>query len=613
MAGSPSTPSSSDEGLSATAANVLMGLVAFVAVLSLLFEWAQHMIMKIMSRKHDPELFIKLAEGFFRELTILGFVGVVLHIIERSNILESLAKSLELGHYELLHHFHLVHLIVFLVMVTYVLIVSLLTWRLSAVVVEWNAAEYANTARVCIAVDRANEMHNKAKKTLIGLYHYKLLRFSFLFPYAGGIDPKKRGADPRTFPFHKYLRNCLVEDTIRIVNPSKAVTIGLLGLAMAARPLYTLGGTYLMIAVVGMVLLLDLGLLLLTRHVRSIFVALLPAKLPLSFVEQFEDTNGGISKREVDSARSGALARTYTMQLEDKAEDRLRKLHDTIGAVWTVNRAVKRFKKNASRISLAPVESQVEAVAEDQESDIRPTVPNLAVGNFRLEGGEGGCSGSDDKSARESVAVDLPGAIETNDIGTKGIGKSRSGRMEVPEAAGEESTKSLVSSGEESQQSELLPPPFLLRGHFGMITGAATGTGWIPLLTSRLYLIITGTDAPNQQESMFWFWANGPTFIFGVLQLILLLDAVLLSLVIRILVLGLNGELFPDDDAETDHSAELALVDVFAGIVVILIFHQIWRMVPGFLYYFTPATATELMKRANIIEQTVEKEVRVKR
>ncbi|KAF4714032.1 hypothetical protein FOZ63_027951, partial [Perkinsus olseni] len=117
----------------------------------------------------------------------------------------------------------------------------------------------------------------------------------------------------------------------------------------------------------------------------------------------------------------------------------------------------------------------------------------------------------------------------------------------------------------------------------------------------------------NQQESMFWFWANGPTFIFGVLQLILLLDAVLLSLVIRILVLGINGELFPDDDAETDHSAELALVDVFAGIVVILIFHQIWRMVPGFLYYFTPATATELMKRANIIEQTVEKEVRVKR
>ncbi|KAF4688191.1 hypothetical protein FOZ60_002995 [Perkinsus olseni] len=510
-------------------------------------------------------------------------------------------------------------------MVTYVLIVSVLTWRLSAVVVEWNAAEYANTARVCIAVDRAKEMHNKGKKALIGLYHYKLLRFSFLFPYAGGIDPKKRGADPRTFPFHKYLRNCLVEDTIRIVNPSKAVTIGLLGLAMAARPLYTLGGTYLMLAVVVMVLLLDLGLLLLTRHVRRIFVALLPAKLPLSFVEQFEDTNGGISKREVDSARSGALARTYTMQLEDKAEDRLRKLHDTIGAVWTVNRAVKRFRKNASRISVAPVESQVEAVAEDQESDIRSAVSNSAVGSFRLEGGEGDCSGSDDESARGSVAVDLPGAIESNgkgnpnamenrsgslgNSGTKGIGKSRSVRMDVPEAAGEESTKSLVSSGEESQQSELLPPPFLLRGHFGMITGAATGTGWIPLLTSRLYLLITGTDAPNQQESMFWFWANGPTFIFGVLQLILLLDAVLLSLVIRILVLGLNGELFPDDDAETDHSAELALVDVFAGIVVILIFHQIWRMVPGFLYYFTPATATELMKRANIIEQTVEKEV----
>ncbi|KAF4725850.1 hypothetical protein FOZ63_026571 [Perkinsus olseni] len=422
-------------------------------------------------------------------------------------------------------------------MVTYVLIVSLLTWRLSAVIVEWNAAEYANTARVCIAVDRANEMHNKAKKTLIELYHYKLLRFSFLFPYAGGIDPKKRGADPRTFPFHKYLRNCLVEDTIRIFNPSKAVTIGLLGLAMAARPLYTLGGTYLMLAVVGMVLLLDLGLLLLTRH--------------------------------------------------------------------------------------------VEVVAEDQESDIRSAVPNSAVGGFRLEGGEGDCGGSDDESARGSVAVDLPGAIVSNgkgdpnamenrsgsleDSGTKGIGKSRLVRMDVSEAAGEESTKSLVSSGEESQQSELLPPPFLLRGHFGMITGAATGTGWIPRLTSRLYLLVTGTDAPNQQESMFWFWANGPTFIFGVLQLILLLDAVLLSLVIRILVLGLNGELFPDGDAETDHSAELALVDVFAGIVVILIFHQIWRMVPGFLYYFSPATATELMKRANIIEQTVEKEVRVKR
>ncbi|KAF4750581.1 hypothetical protein FOZ62_008972, partial [Perkinsus olseni] len=312
-------------------------------------------------------------------------------------------------------------------MVTYVLIVSLLTWRLSAVIVEWNAAEYANTARVCIAVDRANEMHNKAKKTLIELYHYKLLRFSFLFPYAGGIDPKKRGADPRTFPFHKYLRNCLVEDTIRIFNPSKAVTIGLLGLAMAARPLYTLGGTYLMLAVVGMVLLLDLGLLLLTRH----------------------DIYNAARRQGRGPPDSGGL----------------RKLHDKIGAVWTVNRAVKRFRKNISRISEAPVESQVEVVAEDQESDIRSAVPNSAVGGFRLEGGEGDCGGSDDESARGSVAVDLPGAIVSNgkgdpnamenrsgsleDSGTKGIGKSRLVRMDVSEAAGEESTKSLVSSGEE--------------------------------------------------------------------------------------------------------------------------------------------------------------------
>ncbi|KAF4679103.1 hypothetical protein FOZ60_015489 [Perkinsus olseni] len=185
--------------------------------------------------------------------------------------------------------------------------------------------------------------------------------------------------------------------------------------------------------------------------------------------------------------------------------------------------------------------------------------------------------------------------------------------MDVPEAAGKESKNSLASSGDEKRvemvrpswsslhasraceicdrlQSTLAAPMECLcaqrespdRGHFGMITGAATGTGWIPLLTSRLYLLITGTDAPNQQESMFWFWTNKTRFIFGVLQLILLLDAVPLSLVIRILVLGINGELFPDDDAETNHSAELALVDVFAGIVVILIFHQIWRMVgPG--------------------------------
>ncbi|KAF4679100.1 hypothetical protein FOZ60_015486, partial [Perkinsus olseni] len=179
-----------------------------------------------------------------------------------------------------------------------------------------------------------------------------------------------------------------------------------------------------------------------------------------------------------------------------------------------VNKAIKRFRNNASRTSVAPVGGQEEAFGEDQEGGIRSAVPNLAV---------------DDQSARESLAVDLPGAIETNgkgdpnamercsgsleNRGTEGVAKSRSVRMDVPEAAGKESKNSLASSGDEKRVEM--------------------------------------------------------RFIFGVLQLILLLDAVPLSLVIRILVLGINGELFPDDDAETNHSAELALVDVFAGIVVI--------------------------------------------
>ncbi|KAF4666265.1 hypothetical protein FOL47_004167 [Perkinsus chesapeaki] len=67
------------------------------------------------------------------------------------------------------------------------------------------------------------------------------------------------------------------------------------------------------------------------------------------------------------------------------------------------------------------------------------------------------------------------------------------------------------------------------------------------------------------------------------------------------------------DGEVVDHSAELAMVDVFAAVTIVLICHQIWKMVPGFLYYFTPATSTELMKRANIISETVEKEWRVKR
>ncbi|KAF4688189.1 hypothetical protein FOZ60_002993 [Perkinsus olseni] len=134
---------------------------------------------------------------------------------------------------------------------------------------------------------------------------------------------------------------------------------------------------------------------------------------------------------------------------------------------------MKRFRKNASRISVAPVVGQEEAFGEDQEGDIRSAAPNLAVGSFRLEGGEGGCSGSDDHSARESVAVDSPGAIETNgkgdpnamercsgsleDRGTEGVAKSRSVRMDVPEAAGKESKNSLASSGDEKWVEMVVP------------------------------------------------------------------------------------------------------------------------------------------------------------
>lgn len=385
--------SSSEEGLSSTAANVVMSLVAFVAVLSLLFETAQNVIMRMMSKKHNPELFVKLAEGFFRELTILGFVGVVLHITERSNVLEPLAAALDLEHSELLHYFHLVHLVVFLVMMTYVLIVSLLTRRLSGLIVKWNTAEYANTTQVCIAVERSNEVHHRAKKALIELYQYKLLRYSFLFPYAGGIDPKKRGADPRTFPFHKYLRNCLVEDTIRIVKPSKAVTIGLLALAMAARPLYTLESTYLMLAAVVLILLLDLSLVLLTHHVKDIYVTLLAAKLPLSLVEQFEDTDEVTSPRGGGRKANNAFARSYTRQLEDRAEDRLRKLHDTIGAVWT---ASKKLRKNASRILRASTHDDEHVIELEAEMPVDEKEAKEIA---------------DVCESEESVVADLPGSI----------------------------------------------------------------------------------------------------------------------------------------------------------------------------------------------------------
>ncbi|KAF4666267.1 hypothetical protein FOL47_004169 [Perkinsus chesapeaki] len=432
----------SREGLSSTAANILMALVAFVAVLSLVFEWAQHMVMKGMSRKHDPELFIKLAEAFFRELTILGFVGVVLFIIEQSGVLISLADGIGLSHEEILHQFHLVHLVVFLVMVTYVLIVALLTRRLSNVIIEWNAAEYANTSRVCMAVDRAREggSHDKAKKAVMQLYQYKLLRFSFLFPYAGGIDPKKRGANPKTFQFHRYLRNCLVEDTINIVTPSKGVTLALIFMAMAARPLYTLAGPYLMASVIAIVVILDVALALLTRHVKQIFVALLPAKLPLSFVKQFEPSEDGDERTTV---RSSTMVRSYTRQLEDRAEDRLRKLHGVIGGVWTVEKAVKKFKQSAS---LAREERSAEGEAEESEEEQKekdftwksPNVYNSeeeAVGlvmpnstsegvelcRDETEGAEQGECSSPVRSVRIEVDEDEPGGHERkNSVASSG-------------------------------------------------------------------------------------------------------------------------------------------------------------------------------------------------
>lgn len=104
----------------------LFGLISF---LSIAFEEFEHHLRHLF---HESPHYEKMLDASFKELTILGFVGLTLMVLVKSGAVEQLAVQ-GLGDSDaaegLVHLFEEVHLMLFFIMLAFILLVGVLLWQ----------------------------------------------------------------------------------------------------------------------------------------------------------------------------------------------------------------------------------------------------------------------------------------------------------------------------------------------------------------------------------------------------------------------------------------------------------------------------------------------------
>eukprot|EP01012_Entosiphon_sulcatum_P049601 TRINITY_DN6823_c0_g1_i1.p1 TRINITY_DN6823_c0_g1~~TRINITY_DN6823_c0_g1_i1.p1 ORF type:complete len:383 (+),score=44.38 TRINITY_DN6823_c0_g1_i1:48-1196(+) len=186
--------------------------VIFIAIVvgSILFELLRHLL-----EHFAPDLFIPVIEGMWAELTILGFVALVLFQMAHTSWWEELSNNVFGDSETLLHIAEKVHFAVFWTMVAYLVLVFVLILLSRLVQRHWARLEAS-----VLAVSEGSNKPVGMSRALMNRSDYASIRQEFItshnmtqmYPHLPAPAPL-----PEEFDFSVYLYNVLARFLVKIV------------------------------------------------------------------------------------------------------------------------------------------------------------------------------------------------------------------------------------------------------------------------------------------------------------------------------------------------------------------------------------------------------------
>eukprot|EP00397_Hematodinium_sp_SG-2012_P002552 GEMP01002559.1.p1 GENE.GEMP01002559.1~~GEMP01002559.1.p1 ORF type:complete len:858 (+),score=180.68 GEMP01002559.1:128-2701(+) len=208
---------------------IYAGEITVVIVLSILFEMGQESIRESADEKDE------LVEALFKELTILGFVGLLVYIVTKSGGAIPLAEALIPGftgagdENPLQESFEMIHMVIFCVMIVFIFQALALMEVSRELVSKWNLWENVHSVGTAGSIEFLLKEYgyldrhgNKSKRYIVpktlhrmvvqsdihALLQWRALRHEFLFPSiqeAGELHNVIYVKDAASFDFEMYL------------------------------------------------------------------------------------------------------------------------------------------------------------------------------------------------------------------------------------------------------------------------------------------------------------------------------------------------------------------------------------------------------------------------
>eukprot|EP00397_Hematodinium_sp_SG-2012_P011645 GEMP01011790.1.p1 GENE.GEMP01011790.1~~GEMP01011790.1.p1 ORF type:complete len:849 (+),score=187.26 GEMP01011790.1:146-2692(+) len=219
---------------------IYAGEITLVIVLSLLFEMGQELI------REKAEEAAEVIEALFKELTILGFVGLLVYIVTKTGVATSLAEDLVPGFHgegenPLAESFEMIHMVIFCVMMVFIfqaLGLMYVSYELTRKWHRWENISAKGTSKsIEILFRQYGYLDQKGRKgktykypgivhrmlvqdDIHALLQWRALRHEFLFPSrenANELANVIRVKEPGSFDFQMYLSKRLRRVFIELV------------------------------------------------------------------------------------------------------------------------------------------------------------------------------------------------------------------------------------------------------------------------------------------------------------------------------------------------------------------------------------------------------------
>ncbi|CEL93559.1 unnamed protein product [Vitrella brassicaformis CCMP3155] len=472
----------------------VLAFCVLTILLIMAYETGYDMLQRFIGRrgnKHHLQMLFALT----RELTILGFIGLVFFTLTKLGVLHEISsvvfgktpmeeawEQLEGQGIEVdrpssvvAELFEGVHLLIFVIMVVFLFFVGLLIYIVGFVASEWREGETLNRPAIKRKLCQLDKTHSWcvrpwAKQALLQDYRYRLLREEFFEPLVGYRPPY---INRTSFPFHLYLSNCLAASMANLIELPRSSLFILLLLVVALYPALTLRGFNLVIFFLIVAWVMVGAALVLAFKTNQIFNYLLPSddellNNPDKWIKENKDVI-----LETETAPDGEPSPTRRAPGQTKGDKELKAVKISPGALTGTPRPAGDTARTTSR--------------QRTQIGLQPELLE------KLRSGHPSATGKVPASTRDDANAPL---LKEADLEAGGLGEQKGvARL--------------------YQNSIIIIESAFLRA---------------------ICRFFCGTDAPNAHENLFWFWKNGPQLMWGLLQFEVFLTAIYFSLYFRVFV-----------------------------------------------------------------------------